>query len=109
VDEYIEGEGEVIYYDGRADTVKFTTKALLRRYRGAVLHDEFNAGVIVYNNTTEVFSLDGAPVAGATGSAGQPGAPAGRVRAMLTPKSDPAAPAAGVELKSSPAPMGGSH
>ncbi|TXT36574.1 MAG: lipopolysaccharide export system protein LptA [Comamonadaceae bacterium] len=88
LDEYIEGEGERIDYDGRADTVKFTTQAQLRRYQGVTLNDEFNAGVIVYNNLTDVFTLDGAPVAGASGSAGQPGAPAGRVRAMLTPKKE---------------------
>lgn len=93
LDEYIEGEGQIIHYDGRADTVKFSKTAQLRRYNGVMLNDEFNAGVIVYNNSTDVFTLDGAPGAGAAGSAGQPGAPAGRVRAMLTPKSD-AAPAA---------------
>lgn len=86
VDEFIEGEGETIDYDGRADTVKFISKAQLRRYRGATLGDEFNAGLIVYNNVTDVFTLDGAPVAGQSSSTGQPGAPAGRVRAMLTPK-----------------------
>jgi lipopolysaccharide export system protein LptA len=109
VDEYIEGEAEVIDYDGRADTVKFRSKALLRRYRGAKLNDEFNAGVIVYNNTTEVFTLDGASVVGATGSAGQPGAPAGRVRAMLTPKADEPASAPGLTLKPSAAPIGGNR
>lgn len=102
VDEYIEGEGEVIDYDGRLDTVKFITRAQLRRYQGAVLNDEFNAGVIVYNNTTDVFTLDGAPGTGSAGSAGQSGAPAGRVRAMLTPKADPGTPAPGVPLRASP-------
>ena len=102
VDEYIEGEGELIDYDGRADTVKFITKAQLRRYRGATLNDEFNAGIIVYNNTTNVFTLDGAPGLGSTGSAGQAGAPAGRVRAMLTPKSDASAPASATPLRASP-------
>lgn len=87
VDEYMEGEGETIEYDGRNDTVKFITSAQLRRYRGATLNDEFNAGLIVYNNVTDVFTLDGAPAAGKTGSSGRPGAPAGRVKAMLTPNS----------------------
>jgi len=91
VDEFIEGEGETIDYDGRADTVKFITKAQLRRYQGVTLNDEFNAGVIVYNNTTDVFTLDGAPGVGKNTSTGQPGAPAGRVRAMLTPKGNAAA------------------
>jgi lipopolysaccharide export system protein LptA len=102
LDEHIEGEGERIDYDGRADTVKFTAKAQLRRFQGAKLNDEFNAGVIVYNNTTDVFTLDGAPGVGSVGSAGQPGAPAGRVRAMLTPKPEQAASAPGTPLRASP-------
>jgi lipopolysaccharide export system protein LptA len=81
VDEYIEGEGDTIEYDSRADTVKFVTNAKLRRYRGATLSDEFTGGVIQYNNTTEIFTIDGA-VAKTAGEKG------GRVRAMLTPKSD---------------------
>jgi lipopolysaccharide export system protein LptA len=98
VDEFIEGEGETIDYDGRQDVVKFISKAQMRRYRGATLSDEFNGGLIVYNNVTEVFTLDSAPVAGKPVSTGQPGVPAGRVRAMMTPKQDnppgkaPAAP-----------------
>lgn len=110
LDEFIEGEGEVIDYDGRADVVKFITNAQLRRYRGVVLNDDFNGGLIVYNNLTEVFTLDGAPVVGSPGIAGQPGAPAGRVRAMLTPKPDEAAPNAtkppASQLKATPQ-MGG--
>lgn len=109
VDEYIEGEGELIEYDSRADTVKFTRQAQLRRYRGTTLNDEFNAGVIVYNNITDVFTLDGAPGVGSTGSAGQPGAPSGRVRAMLTPKPEAAASAAGTVLRATPALGGASH
>jgi lipopolysaccharide export system protein LptA len=93
VDEYVEGEAQSIEYDGRADTVKLTVGAQLRRYRGAVVGDEFSAAVIVYNNTTDVFTLDGSP--GSTRSK------SGRVRAMLTPKSvTPPAPA--VDLQISP-------
>jgi len=90
VDEFIEGEGEVIEYDGRADTVKFIKKAQLRRYRGAALNDEMTGGVILYDNTTDVFTIDGSV------ARGTPGATAGRVRAMLTPKPEaiPGAPAA---------------
>ena len=86
LDEFIEGEGETIDYDGRLDTVRFIGQAQLRRFQGPKLNDEFNAGIIVYNNLTDVFTLDGAPAKGSEGSTGQPGAPAGRVRAMLTPK-----------------------
>lgn len=101
LDEFIEGEGELIDYDSQADTVKFIKQAQLRRYRGSVLADEFKGGLIVYNNTTEVFTLDGAPVAGASGSTGRPGAPSGRVRAMLTPQKKGAASAPGAALRPS--------
>lgn len=37
VDEYIEGEGERIEYDSRADNVKFIGRAVMRRYKGATL------------------------------------------------------------------------
>ncbi|MBK9443521.1 MAG: lipopolysaccharide transport periplasmic protein LptA [Comamonadaceae bacterium] len=102
VDEYIEGEGETIDYDGRQDTVKFLSKAQLRRFLGTTLNDEFSAGVIVYNNTTDVFTLDGAPAPGQSGSLGQAAAPAGRVRAMLTPKPEPAASGVSTPLRASP-------
>jgi lipopolysaccharide export system protein LptA len=92
LDEYFEGEGELIEYDGRADTARISSKAQLRRYRGATLADEFTGDVIVYNNTTDMFSIDGTQPK--TGSSAAPG---GRIRAMLIPKAQAAsAPAAGV-------------
>jgi lipopolysaccharide export system protein LptA len=102
LDEFIEGEGETIDYDGRLDTVKFISKAQLRRYRGATLADEFNGGLIVYNNITSVFTLDSAPAVGKNSSTGQPGAPAGRVKAMLTPTPDNAPGKAPAAAASSP-------
>jgi len=107
LDEFIEGEGEVIEYDSRADTVKFITQAQLRRYRGATMNDEFTGAVIVYNNTTDVFSIDGNALA-----KGSSAAPNGRVRAMLTPAPDQSAnkpavpPLPSPVLQSSPT-MGG--
>ena len=97
VDEFIEGEGEVIEYDGRADTVKFSKRAQLRRYRGAMLNDEMTGGVIMYDNTTDVFTVDGSVARGV------PGAPAGRIRAVLTPKPDAAAPSGSSAPRGSPA------
>ncbi len=87
MDEFIEGESELIEYDGRADTVKFTKNAVLRRLRGATLADEITGALIVYENLTDMFSVDGNVVKG--------GAPAtgGRIRAMLTPKPEAAASA----------------
>jgi lipopolysaccharide export system protein LptA len=85
LDEFIEGEGETIEYDGRADAVKFVRKAQLRRYRGAAVADEITGGLIIYDNVRDVFSVDG------NASKGVAGAPAGRVRAMLTPKPEASA------------------
>ena len=108
LDEFIEGEGEVIEYDSRADTVKFITQAQLRRYRGATMNDEFTGAVIVYNNTTDVFTIDGNAL-----SKGASAAPNGRVRAMLTPAPDKSAnkpavpPLPNPELRSSPTMDGG--
>ena len=90
VDEFIEGEGEIIEYDGKADTVKFVKRAVLRRFRGAVLNDEMSGAVILYDNTVDVFTIDGSVAKPA------PGAPAGRIRAMLIPKPDASAPASPV-------------
>lgn len=88
-DEYIEGESEVIEYDGKADNVRFITRAELRRYRGAALSDEITGAVIVYNNLTDVFTVDGQR-APATNAAGDAPAPGNRVRAVLAPKDPPA-------------------
>jgi lipopolysaccharide export system protein LptA len=85
VDEYIEGEGETIEYDGKADRVKFVKRAEMRRFRGATLADEMAGNLIVYDNTTDVFTVDGGPASPAAG---------GRVRAVLSPKPGASAPAA---------------
>jgi len=100
LDEYIEGEGEVIDYDGRADTVRFTRRAEMRRYRGATLSDTVNGAVIVYNNTTETYTVDGAP-AGSGAAASTRG---GRVRATLAPRESASAPAASDAPRLRPSP-----
>ena len=88
VDEYIEGEGERIEYDSRADNVKFIKRAVVRRISGqAKLLDETTGGLIVYDNTTDVFNVQ----AGAEGAT--PGNPGGRVRTMMSPRNAPAAAA----------------
>ena len=98
VDEYIEGNGETIEYDGRADTVRFIKKAKLRRLRGTSLADEVTGGNILYENLSDKFTVDGTPKTATT--------PAGRVRAMLTPKPDPTsetpAPAPATTLRVTP-------
>ena len=90
LDEYIEGEGETIEYDGKADTARFIRRAEMRRLAGATLQDQVLGSVIVYNNVTEVYTVDGAPRADGAPSA----APGGRVRATLAPRNGGAAPSA---------------
>jgi lipopolysaccharide export system protein LptA len=82
VDETIEGEAELIEYDGRADTVQFSRRAVLRRYVGSSLADETSGGLIRYDNLADVFTVDGAP---------RNGGPPGRVRAQLSPRQGAAA------------------
>ena len=104
VDEFIEGEAETIIYDGRADTVRFVNKAIMRRLKGAQLNDEMTGAVILLDNVKDSFNIDGNPVK--NGVAAQSG---GRVRVMMTPKGEaatgqvPAAPASGAVLRPTPA------
>ncbi|MBC5764101.1 lipopolysaccharide transport periplasmic protein LptA [Ramlibacter albus] len=100
LDEYIEGEAQTIEYDGKADRVKFIGRAEMRRLRGATVNDEISGSLITYDNTTDVFNVDGGPVAGT------PANPGGRVRATLAPRpaasaAAAATPASGVRLRPS--------
>ncbi len=85
VDETVEGEAELIEYDGRADTVQLSRRAVLRRYVGASLADETTGALIRYDNLADVFTVDGAL---------RNGSPGGRVRAQLSPRQGAPAPAA---------------
>lgn len=88
-DEYIEGEAATIEYDGKADKVKLIKNAVLKRLRGAVLNDEITGSLIVYDNVTDVYTVDG-------GAANRTATnPSGRVRAILSPKPVAATTAAG--------------
>lgn len=101
VDEHMEGEAELIEYDGRSDTVQLKNRAVLRRYAGTAVADETTGNVIRYDNTAEVFTVDGAPAGGSA-----PAGTGGRVRAVLSPRQTaPAAPVPGPSptLRTSPA------
>ncbi len=81
VDEFMEGEGQRIELDGRADKIKLIKDAEARRYRGAVLTDQMMGNLIIYDNLADVLSIDGQVTkeGGKTGS--------GRVKAVLAPRS----------------------
>ena len=85
-DEFMEGEGEVIDYDGKADVVKFHRRAQMRRYLGTALNDEMSGVEIVYDNSTSILTVDGGvPKPAADGTTP-------RVRTMLTPRLDDSRP-----------------
>ena len=74
LDEYVEGYGERIEYDTRADTVDFYVQARLKRGLDEVLGEH-----ITYSAKTEIFQVNG--------GAGTGSSPPKRVRAVLQPNS----------------------
>ncbi len=82
VNEYIEGQAERLEYDSKADTIRFINKASVKRLRGTEVADEVTGALITYDNTAELFTVSGGA------SAATPANPTGRVRAVLTPRSD---------------------
>ena len=75
LDEYVEGYGDRIVYDTRADTVDFYVHAKVKRG-----NDEVRGEHVTYNSNTEIFQAN---------DQGSTGAPQ-RVHAVLYPKSKPA-------------------
>lgn len=85
VDETVEGSANRIEFDGRADTLRFIGNGAVRRLRGAAVADEITGAMIVWDNTAEVFKVEG--------GAASAGNPTGRVRAVLSPRVEPSASA----------------
>jgi len=81
-EEFLEGQGERIEYDSRADTMRLVQRAELRRLRKEAPTDELAGALIVYNNRTDVFTVDGSPPTASSDTAGS----GGRIRAVLSPK-----------------------
>ena len=87
VDEVVEGAADRIEFDGRSDTLRFIGNGAVRRLRGGVVADEITGGAILWDNTAEVFRVEGGAATAAN--------PSGRVRAVLSPRpeADAEAPA----------------
>ncbi|SDC42483.1 lipopolysaccharide export system protein LptA [Cupriavidus sp. YR651] len=102
VDEYIDGWGDRIEYDGKAEINKLIGHARAARVAGtgAKIIDEIRGAVITYDSRNELYTATGGGDNTSTGN------PSGRVRAVLSPRADqasgPAAPP--LELKPAPAP-----
>ncbi|OVZ59518.1 lipopolysaccharide transport periplasmic protein LptA [Pigmentiphaga sp. NML080357] len=87
-DEYIEGEGERVEYDGRNELIHFISKAVVKRLACEQMVDEVRGQRITYNQRTETYTATGGPKAPT---------PNQRVRTIIQPRGQAAegAPASG--------------
>ncbi len=82
--EYIEGYGEQIEYDGKKEVATLTRRAQVRRLQGlSKVIDEVQGNTIRYDALNNLYTAD----AGQSTTA--PGNPRSRVRAMLLPLRNP--------------------
>ena len=81
VNETVEGSADRIDFDGRADTLRFQGNSMVRRLRAGEVADEVTGGTILWNNLSEVFTVEGGAKTATN--------PTGRVRAVLSPRADP--------------------
>ena len=95
VDEVVEGVADRIEFDGRADTLRFIGNGAVRRLRGGAVADEITGGAILWDNTAELFRVEGGAATAAN--------PSGRVRAVLSPRTE--APADGANPPAAGAPL----
>jgi len=99
VDEYIDGWGDRIEYDGKQGISKLIGQARMARLAGAKQVDEIRGAVITYDSNKEYYTATGGDNNSTAGS------PSGRVRAVLSPRQPASAPAAApLQLKPAPAP-----
>jgi lipopolysaccharide export system protein LptA len=79
VNEVVEGVADRIEYDARAGTLRFIGNGAVRRLRDGVVADEITGAEIRWDDSAELFSVQGGDAASG-----------GRVRAVLTPRPEPA-------------------
>jgi len=90
LDETVEGAADRIEFDGRSDTLRFLGNGAVRRLRAGTVADEITGDRILWDNTTEVFRVEGGTVS--------PTNPGGRVRAVLSPRAESSASAPAVPV-----------
>jgi len=96
VNEFIEGEANRMEYDSKTDTVHLIGNAEMRRLADTTMVNNAKGDLIVYNDKTEVYTVDRAP-------ATAPGSKPGRVQVIIVPQntaSGPAASASGAKKSS---------
>ena len=83
-DLWMEGQAERIEYDGKLEVVKMFSKAKMRRLEGSKPTDEVEGEFISYDSRAEFLSVNN--TAAGTSKAG-----AGRVKAVIQPRTEPKA------------------
>lgn len=81
VDQFVEGCGLQLEYNGKTEVVHFRNQAQLKRFEGERLTDEVYGTLITYESLTEFFTVDGQ-------SGAKPGEIPGRVRVIIQPKAE---------------------
>lgn len=84
LDEWVEGQGEEIIYDGKAETLRILRRAQVRRLDGSRLLDEIEGATIVYDSRTERYTVEG--------SAARVAPENSRVRVTIQPRVTPETP-----------------
>ena len=105
-DQFVEGYGLQLDYDGKTEVVTFRQKARLRRLDKERITDDVLGNTIVYQSLSEFFTVE-------SGGAGTADNPTGRVRVVIQPKNGetdapapapvPLKPAARLEMPGTPA------
>jgi lipopolysaccharide export system protein LptA len=81
VDQFIEGYGLEINYNGKTEVVRFIERANVRRLEKEKVMDEIQGKIVVYDSRNENYTVEGGSTESATGSN-----PSGRVKVTIQPK-----------------------
>jgi lipopolysaccharide export system protein LptA len=81
LDQYIEGYGLEINYNGKTEVVRFVEKANVRRLEKEKIMDEIQGKIVIYDSRNENYTVEGGSTDSATGTN-----PSGRVKVTIQPK-----------------------
>ncbi len=95
LDQYIEGYGLEINYNGKTEVVRFVEKANVRRLEKEKIMDEIQGKIVIYDSRNENYTVEGGSADSATGTN-----PSGRVKVTIQPKNtDDTPPASGSTVR----------
>jgi lipopolysaccharide export system protein LptA len=90
VEETIGGEADRIEYDGKLDTVRLITNAVVRRFANGVQRDQITGSLIIYDGLNSTYDV--------RNDGGDAGHGSGRVQSILSPRLAPTTSPAGVPI-----------